>query len=109
MLILKGSSMKSEIVNSLMRDGGSICYAYDDMPVTYGEYAFFVDKNEYALEDFFQEIYFDFPIVCQDDDYCKYLIIYTNEREDTIRKYIDWMENNRSVFRCCQILITCKD
>ena len=108
MLILKGNSMKSEIVNSLMRDGSSICYAYDDMPVTYGEYAFFVDKKEYPLEDFFNEIYSDF-IDTYKDDYYKYLIIYTNEKEDTLKQYNDWIEENRIVFRCCQILITCKD
>jgi hypothetical protein len=108
MLILKGKSMKSEIVSNLMQDGGSICYAYDNMPVVYGEYAFFVDKNECSLEDFFNEIYSDFTAVFQ-DDYCKYLIIYTNETENTLKKYIDWIEEHRIIFRCCQILITCRD
>lgn len=108
MLILKGNSMKSEIVNSLMRDGHSVCYAYDDMPVVYGEYAFFVDKKECSLEDFFNEVYSDFVAMCQDDCY-KYLIIYTNEKKGTLKKYIDWMEKNKSIFHCCQILITCKD
>lgn len=108
MLILKGNSMKSEIVNSLMRDGHSVCYAYDDTPVIYGEHAFFVDKRECPLWVFFDRLYSKF-IDTYKDDYYKYLIIYTNEKEDTLKEYIDWIKENRIAFRCCQILITCKE
>lgn len=108
MLVLKGNAGKSEIINSIMKDNGFICYAYYDMPVIYGDNAFIVDSNEYSLKEFFDGIYSEFVDVLH-DEYYRYLIIYTNNKENELKQYIDWIKENRKVFRCGQILITCTE
>lgn len=110
MLILKGNSMKSEIVNRIMEYGDSICFVYYNNPVVYSnsDNNFFVNKNEYSLEDLFNEIDSMFEKDLY-NEYFRYLIIYTNEKENRLKKHIDWMEENRTAFRCSEILITCVD
>lgn len=109
MLILKGNAMKSEIINRIMEYGDSICFTYYDNPVVYSnsDNNFFVNKNEYSLEDLFNEIDSMFEKDLY-NEYFRYLIIYTNENENKLKRYIDWMEENRIAFRCSEILITCK-
>lgn len=108
MLILKGNSMKSDVVYRIMGQEDSICFVYYNEPVIRGGNSIFVDKNKYSLEDLFNEIDSMFEKDFY-DEYFRYLIIYTNEKESKLKEYIDWMEENRIAFRCSNILITCVD
>lgn len=108
MLILKGDSMKSDVVYRIMGQEDSICFVYYDEPVICSSNSIFVNKNEYSLEDLFNEIDSMFEKDFYDEHF-GYLIVYTNEKESNLKKYIDWMEENRITFRCRNILITCID
>lgn len=106
MLILKGKAMKSDILNSIAQNRKCICFEYHDNPVCLE--SFFVDSSKYTLDDLFNEIDFIFEKDFY-DTYFNYLLIYTNEKEDDVKRYSKWLEDNRRVLRCGEIIITCVD
>lgn len=106
MLILKGNSMKSDIINSIVQNRKCICFEYHDNPVCFE--SFFVDSSKYTLDDLINEIDSIFESsFC--DTFFDYLLVYTNEKENTLKKYCKWLEDNRRALRCREIIVTCVD
>ena len=107
MLILKGKTSKSDVVNRIMQSEDSICFIYSDSKnIIYGDTVFFVDKTMYSLENFLQEIKSVFGNVFYNKQF-KYLIIYTNESEENLNSFIHQLEENKNMFQCTEIIVTC--
>lgn len=106
MLILKGNAGKSRVIDILMEQTGSVCFVYNDYPLIFN--AICVDSKEYSLDDFFNEIEFMFEKDFA-TEYFQYLLIYTNEKERSLKRYLKWLEDNRQALRCGQIIITCRE
>ena len=106
MLILKGKTMKSDILNSIAQSRKCICFEYHDNPVCFE--SFFVDSSKYTFDDLLNEIDFVFEKNFY-DTYFDYLLIYTNEKEDDVKRHSKWLEDDRQVLRCREIIITCVD
>lgn len=107
MLILKGITSKSDVVNRIMQSEDSICFIYSDSKnIIYGDTVFFVDKTMYSLEKLLQEIKSAFSNVSHDKQF-KYLIIYTNESEENLSNFTHQLEENKNMFQCTEIIVTC--
>lgn len=106
MLILKGNGGKSIVLNDLAGCTDSICFEYYDMPVVH-EGSIWVNSNDYSLVDLQAAI----TEVMDENDYSYiYLIIYTNEKEEDLKDFIEWLDNNEAMFqfRCSNIILACK-
>lgn len=107
MLILKGKTSKSDVVNRIMQSEDSICFIYSDSKnIIYGDTVFFVDKTIYSLENFLQEIKSVFGNASHDKQF-KYMIIYTNESEENLNSFIHQLEEDKNMFQCTEIIVTC--
>jgi hypothetical protein len=105
MLIVKGKTQKSVLANILLDKTNSVCFQYYDSPVIWDSIC--VDSNEYSLCDFMECIAGEFQEV-NDDNHYDYLIIYTNEYEEVLRDFIDWLDKSVCKYFCKDILVMCK-
>jgi len=106
MLILKGNGGKSVVLNDLARCTDSICFVYYDMQVIHKD-SIWVNSNEYSFVDLQSEI----TEVFDESDYSHiYLIVYTNEKEEDLKDFIKWLNDNEAMFRyrCANIIVACK-
>lgn len=106
MLIVKGETQKSVLVNILMEETDSICLDYNNRPVIYNSIS--CNKAIYSLGDFMQCIAEECQRLNAYGVHCDYLIIYTNEKEEDLKEFIDWLDYYRWEIPCKDILVTCK-
>lgn len=107
MLVLKGKTSKSDVVNRIMQSEDSICFVYsDNKNIIYGDTVFFVDKTQYSIENLLQEIKSVFGNAFYNKQF-KYLIIYTNKSEKNLNSFIHQLEKDKSMFQCAEIIVTC--
>lgn len=106
MLILKGNGGKSVVLNDLAECTDSICFEYYNIPVVHKN-SIWVNSNYYSLVDLQSAI----AGVMDENDYTYiYLIVYTNEKEEDLKYFIEWLNNNETMFRyrCENIILACK-
>ena len=106
MFIVKGKVRKSILANILMDKTNSICFQYYDMPVVLNSIC--VDSREYSLANFIECIEEEFAMMDIGKHY-DYLIIYTNESEENLKEFIDWMNDYKYAIPCKDVLIMCKE
>lgn len=106
MLILKGDKGKSKFLYNLM--GNNLCFEYCDYSVNLGGY--WLSSLHHTIEGFknyIEACLYKEDIHCM-DNFCEYLIIYTNEKEEDLKDFISWLKDNERWFLCRDILIVCK-
>lgn len=108
MLIVKGKSQKSVLVNILLNKTNSICFQYYDQPVIFDSIC--LDSREYSLRDFIECIAEELKRVNAHTyrTHYDYLIIYTNEKEEDLKELIDWLNEHKWRIWCGDILVMCK-
>lgn len=106
MLIIKGENQKSVLANILMDKTKSICFQYYDEPVVY--YSVCLDNRKCSLSDFIEYIAEELKRVNAYKIHYDYLIIYTNEKEEDLKKLIEWLNEHRWRIWCNDILVMCK-
>ena len=106
MLILKGDNGKSVLANIILEYTDSRCFIYNDYPLIYNSVC--LDSTKYPLSDLKQCIKDWHPDdMCSDDCY-DYLIVYTNQKEEDLADFIDWLRKNVHSFYCKDIIVMCK-
>lgn len=106
MLLLKGENGKSAVLNDLGMCTDSICFEYYDMPVVCKN-SIWINSNDYSLIDLQAAI----TEIMDDNEYTYiYLIVYTNEKEEDLKDFIEWLNDNEAMFkyRCANIILACK-
>lgn len=103
MQILKGTG-KSYTILHILNDTKCACVEYYDQPLFDG--SIFLDKRKYPLRTLMDCIREEYEDVFE-DNHMEYLIIYTNEKEEDLKPYIDYLNRNRSLYDFTEILITC--
>ena len=107
MLVLKGNRGKSRVVDIIYSQTYSRCFIYNDYPLM--EDSIYLDSSEYSLNDLKECIveYHDNSKEYSDVRF-DYLIIYTNETEESLTDFIEWLKENiwkfnyRDAFVMCQ-------
>ena len=105
MQILKGVG-KSYTISYLLKYADCTFFEYTSCPI-FNE-GYFIDSNEYSLHDLMDCIREDYEAVYE-DGHLEYLIIYTNEKEEDLKQYIDYIKKNESLYDFTEILITCRE
>lgn len=99
MMILKGESGKSRVVDIILDGTNSVCFVYNDYSLF--ENSIWLDSRMYILEHLklciVQEI-----VKYEDYDY---LVIYTNQTESNLKDFIEWL---RMTFTYKKFIVTCK-
>lgn len=117
MLILKGNSMKSDVVNHIMQTSNSICFEYSDKPVC--KNSFYMDSTRHSLPLLLAQI--DATLMHSNNNELievdgvrfDYIIIYTNVKESDIglQYFINGLQtrhlNNWFKYKYKNILIAC--
>lgn len=106
MMILKGNSGKSRVIDILMDKTDNICFVYGDYPLIFNSYQ--VDSREYSLDNFLTCISDVLKEESINDKHYHYLLIYTNQEEEYLSKIIDWLDKYRFRIPCVDIILTCK-
>ena len=105
MILLKANNGKSVVVNYLCKYTDSICFEYYNDSVIYDTESIYVNSDEYSLIDLKGAI----TEVMDENDYSyTYLIVYTNETEDKLEDFIRWLDENKLLFHCMDIIVACK-
>lgn len=107
MLILKGNSGKSGVINMLMNQTNSICFMYYDTPCIWNSIC--VDNREHSLKDFLECISNAITEESINDKHYDFLIIYTNEYEEDLKEILNWLDERRWDIPCRDIIVTCKE
>ena len=106
MLILKGKSYKSVVLNELMRNKFNECVIWDEPSVYNIEPSWIVDGNEFnRLYEFIIEMNDSLGASGENRDL---LLIYTNKTEEEISPLIEWIEDQEKYLFFRQVLVTCK-
>ena len=106
MLILKGKSYKSVVLNELMRNKFNECVIWDEPSVYNIEPSWIVDSNEFnRLYEFIIEMNDSLGASGENRDL---LLIYTNKTEEEISHLIEWIEDQEKYLFFRQVLVTCK-
>lgn len=99
MMILKGESGKSRVVDIILDGTNSVCFVYNDYALF--ENSIWLDSRMYTLEHLklciVQEI-----VKYEDYDY---LVVYTNQTESNLKDFIGWL---RMTFTYKKFIVTCK-
>ena len=106
MLIVKGKTRKSALAYIMLNETYSRCFVYNDSPVING--AICLDSTEYSLEDFKECITEWHADDVYPDGYYDYLIIYTNQMEEELRDFIDWLDKNTLLLNYKDAIVMCK-
>ena len=106
MLIVKGDYGKSRVIDILMAHTNSICFVYNDYPLIYESIC--VDSNEYSLENFSECISDVLKDAIIKDKHYEYLLVYTNQNEEDLKKIVDWLDKNKFNIPCRDVIVTCK-
>lgn len=106
MLIIKGNSDKNVLATIILSETYSRCFVYDDYPLIYGSIS--LDSTKHSLEDFKEcltEFHTDnvYP-----DEHFDYLIIYTNQSEESLTDFIDWLNKNVRLLHYKDAIVMCK-
>lgn len=106
MLLLKGDVGKSIVLNDLAGCTDSLYFVYYDTPVVCDD-SIWVNSNEHSLIDLQSAIT---EIMAENEYSYIYLIIYTNEKEEDLKDFIEWLNENETMFkfRCANIIVACK-
>lgn len=106
MLILKGVNGKGKVLNDLMAEHSCLCYSYgDDLMLSTAD-LFFYKKDGCTLNDLKDCIKHEM----EDHPYewfVDYFVIYTNEWEDDLYEFLEWLDCNELNW-CRQVIVTCK-
>lgn len=105
MLIVKGESGKSILANIILEHTDSKCFIYNDYPLIYNSVC--LDSTKYPLSDLKQCIKDCHPDDMYSDDYYDYLIVYTNQKEEDLAEFIDWLHSQKHLFRYKNALVMC--
>ena len=105
MLILKGKEMKSCIFDIIKHNSNSICYEYNNYPISDG--GIYADSTQYSLSALLAEI--DDMLIRQAFDMYDYLLIYTNIPESALIKFIVDLRRREGNYMCRQIILACAD
>lgn len=106
MLILKGNAGKSRIIDILMSKTNSACFVYNDYPLIYKSIS--VDSSQYSIDDFVECISDTMKDYIVNDEHYQYLLIYTNQKEEDLRKLTDYFDKYKWMIPFVDIIITCK-
>lgn len=105
MILLKANEGKSAIINCLCKYTNSICFEYYKDSVIYDTKSVYVNSNEYFLIDLQNTIV---EVMSENDYPYMYLVVYTNETEDRLKDFINWLNENKPLFHCMDIIVACK-
>lgn len=106
MLILRGNAGKSRIIDILMNHTKSIGFVYNDYPLIYESIC--VDSTQYSMNDFVECISDAMKDYVVNGERYSYLLIYTNQKEEELRKLTDWLERYKWRLPIMDIIVTCK-
>lgn len=104
MQILKGIG-KGYTVSYILQSASCACVEYNDYPLFDG--SIFLDKRKYSLHTLIDCIREEYECVFE-NNHMEYLIIYTNEKEENLKPYIDYMKRSELLYDFTHILITCE-
>lgn len=107
MIILKGNKGKSKVINELNEN--SIYFEYCEYVVDFKKGCWISSLNHLINEfkDFIKECLYEEDKSGKENFY-NYLIIYINEKEEDLKDFIDWVEDNERWFLCGDVIVTCK-
>lgn len=106
MLMIKGDNGKSVVANILLDSTNSKCFVYNDYPVINNSLC--VDSTKYSLAEFMQCIKEYHTNIAHPDDQYDYLIIYTNQTEISLKRFIGWLVEYNNFFCCKDIIVMCR-
>lgn len=106
MLVVKGKSQKSVLAYIILNETYSRCFVYNDYSVING--TVYLDSTEYSLEDFKECITEWHTNDVYPDNYYDFLIIYTNQREEALLDFIDWLDKNTLSLHYKNAIVMCK-
>lgn len=106
MLILKGNSGKSVLANIILSETYSRSFEYNDYPVMHGSVC--LDSTKHSLEDFKECIVEWHNNNVYPDEHLDYLIIYTNQSEESLTDFIDWLSKNVWSLHYKDAIVMCK-
>lgn len=106
MLILRGSSGKSRIIDILMSQTNSVCFVYNDYPLI--DESIGVDSTQYTIEGLLACISHTMKDYIVNDKHYDYCLIYTNQKEEDLQKLTDWLNRYKWEFPIRDIIVTCK-
>jgi hypothetical protein len=106
MMILKGNRGKSKFLCELI--GNNLCFEYYECTVNLGGY--WMSNLNHSIDEF--KDYIKACLYEEDksgkENLYNYLIIYTNEKEEDLKDFISWLEDNERWFSCRNVIVTCK-
>lgn len=105
--ILKGKSGKSRTVDDLLKNTESICYVYYDLSLPLYGYSKFVNSHKHSLNDLKEAIMLDNDKQNY-DSFLDYFIIYTNNTENELQEFLQWLELFEHQINANTIIVTCK-
>lgn len=105
MILLKADNGKSVIVNYLCEYTNSICFEYYNNSVAHNIESIYINSDEYSLIDLKNAI---IELMDKNDYPYDYLIVYTNETEEKLKDFIEWLDKNKSLCHCIDIIVACK-
>lgn len=105
MLLLKGNNGKSRVVNDILNTTSSICFVYNEYPLF--KDGICLNSGVHTLEQL-KECIIEEVVGYQ--EFYDYLIIYTNQTEDNLKDFIDWLNSNPPIpyHIYGNIIVTCK-
>ena len=101
MLILKGENGKSRVVDIILNETDSVCFVYNDYSIGVFD-SIWLNSEMYTLEHL--KLCIVQEIAKYKDSY-NYLVIYTNQTENDLKNFIDWL---KMTFTYKNIIVTCK-
>ena len=107
-LILKGDSGKSVIVETLLKNMESYCYVYynKQLPFDSG----YINSDYHSLTDVIKYLEEDLEADKENNAYrtYEYFILYTNNTENELVDVIKWLEQNGEQLCIKNVIVTCK-
>lgn len=105
MLILKGNIQKSVVVSHILENASALCYVYYDDELPFDNV--FINSEMYSLTDLkntLNDIIDNLPKGVLYD----YFIVYTNNTEDELKKFIVWLDDKSKSIIAKNVILTCR-
>lgn len=104
MLLLKGKTGKSIILDIISKNTNNITIIYYDKPVISG---LFMDSSTMSFKNFMFELQQYMNKIIDESEQIDYLIIYTNQGEPTIKNQKELFQKWENVYGI-QIIVGCR-